>query len=82
MRRSDERDDNVDDISVRDFNNTFKSRKALNTLINDRSEPSALRNLKLTANIVLVILLIIAGFDYFIAAYEFDDIISNIKLIN
>ena len=70
------------DISAKDFNSTFKSRKTLNQVINDRRPPSSVRNLKWTANILMLSLFIIAGVDYFVTVSEFDEVKGNLGLIN
>ena len=75
-------EENEEDISFKEFNTTFKSRKALNAVINDRTPPSSIRNLKITANLLIVSLFIIACVDYFITANEFADIQSTLGLID
>lgn len=64
--------DNLDssDESAVDLNNTFKSKKALNNLINDQRVPSAIKSLKYLINILLIILLAIAFADYFLTLNE------------
>lgn len=58
-----------------------KSKKALNKVINDQTTSSSINNLTLTANILLITLFLIAGFEYFITDSEFRDIQQNINLI-
>lgn len=62
--------DSTDDQSAVDLNNTFKSKKALNNLINDQKVPSAIKSLKYLMNILLIILLAIAFADYFLTLNE------------
>ena len=75
-------EENEEDISFKEFNTTFKSRQALNAVINDRTPPSSIRNLKITANLLIISLFIIACVDYFITANEFRDIHSTFGLID
>ena len=51
------------------MNSTFKSRKNLMALIQDKTESSSVRNLKITANILVILLYLLAGLDYFFAIY-------------
>jgi hypothetical protein len=62
--------DGSDDQAAVDLTNTFKSKKALNNLINDQSVPSAIKSLKYLINILLIILLAIAFADYFLTLNE------------
>jgi hypothetical protein len=73
--------DGGEDFSKREFSTTFKSRKIMNSIINDKTVPPAIRNLKYTANILILALFIIAGVDYFITISEFNDIQENVNLI-
>jgi PAS domain S-box-containing protein len=75
-------EENQDEVSFKEFNTTFRSRKALNAVINDRTPPSSIRNLKITANLLIVSLFVIACVDYFITANEFADIQGNLGLID
>ena len=76
--------DNLDssDESAVDLNNTFKSKKALNNLINDQRVPSAIKSLKYLINILLIILLAIAFADYFLTLNECEVIKHSIISIN
>lgn len=55
-----------------DLDNTFKSRKALNQLINNQTVPNVIRNLKYGANFLLIILIAIAFSDYFVTYSQFN----------
>lgn len=74
-------EEGVDDISQKEFNTTFKSRKALNQVINDRRPPKSIRNLKWVANILVLALIVLAAIDYFLTVKEFNDIRDNLNLI-
>ena len=67
-----QRDSIDDDDEEYDLDNTFKSRKAFNQLINDQSVPSVIRNLKYGANILLLILIAISFSDYFVTYGQFN----------
>jgi len=75
-------EDNLEEGSYRDFSTTFKSRKALNTVINDKISPPIIRNLKMVINALCLILYLIAILDYVIADKEFNKIQKNIDLLN
>jgi len=75
-------EDNLEDGSYRDFSTTFKSRKALSSVINDKVSPPIIRNLKMVINALCLILYLIAILDYVIASKEFDKIQKNIDLLN
>ena len=55
-----------------DLDNTFKSRKALNQIINNQKIPPVIRNLKYGANVLLLILIAIAFADYFVTYQQFN----------
>ena len=75
--KKDDNDEYGDDVSLNDFNTTFKSRKALNSVINDQSTPPAIRNLKCVALFLFLVLLAIAYPDYFITVSEFKVLINK-----
>jgi len=77
-----EADDGQDDNSFRDFNHTFKSRKALNAVINDKKPPKAIRQLQWTANILMLALAAIAIAEFVVANQEFNEILDNLSLID
>jgi len=68
--------------SYKDFNSTFKSRKGLNSVINDKTPPSLIKNLKWVATIFNILLLVIAIVDYAIASEEFTHIQQKITLLD
>jgi hypothetical protein len=63
------------------FKNNIKSRKALQMAINDKSTPPAIRNLRMTMNLVVVALLALAITEYTIISSQFKDINENFNLI-
>jgi len=75
-------DDNQDEGSYKDFSTTFKSRKALNNVINDRTPPAIIRKLKYVAFFLSVVLLVIAIIDYVVAVKEFNAIQKKIDLLD
>lgn len=79
LRKNEE--DNGDDVSQKEFNTTFKSRKALNQVISDRRPPPSIRNLKWVANTLVLILVALAAIDYFITVREFNEIKQNLDVI-
>ena len=46
------------------FKNNIKSRKALQMAINDKSTPPAIRNLRMTMNLVIIALIALAISEY------------------
>jgi len=54
----------------------------LNDIINEKRAPSSIKNLKNTANILIMTLVILAALEYFITKNEFSDIKQNINLID
>ncbi len=60
----------------------MKSKRDLNDIIKEKRTPSSIKNLQVTANILLVTLFILAGLEYFITENEFKDIRENINLID
>ena len=72
-----QRDSQDEDDEEFDLDNTFKSRKALNQLINNQSVPVVIRNLKYGANILLLMLIAIAFADYFVTYQQFNVITHN-----
>jgi len=60
----------------------FKRKKDLNDIINEKRAPSSIKNLKNTANILIMTLVILAALEYFITKNEFSDIKQNINLID
>ena len=64
----------MDDGSLNDFSTVFKSRKALNAVVMDYSEPASIINLKRVANILMLVLLAISFADYFVTINEYKGI--------
>jgi len=77
----DQDQDSHEEGSYGDFNTTFKSRKALATMINDKTPPSSIINLRWTINILVLVLLVIAILDYVLAIGKFDDINKRVDLL-
>jgi hypothetical protein len=63
------------------FKNNIKSRKALQMAINDKSVPSAIRNLRMTMNIVILCLLALSITEFIVIGSQFKDINENFTLI-
>ena len=63
------------------FKNNIKSRKALQMAINDKSTPPAIRNLRMTMNLVILALLALSITEYTIISAQFKDINENFNLI-
>lgn len=63
------------------FKSSIKSRKALQVAINDKSTPPAIRNLRMTMNVVVVALLALAITEFTIISSQFKDINENFNLI-
>ena len=68
--------------SYRDFSTTFKSRKALTSIVNDKTPPSSIRSLRWTANLLGAILLVIGLLNYILAISKFDAINTDITLLD
>lgn len=64
-------EDDFDDGSLNDFSNSTKSRKALNTVVNDNTEIGSISNLKRVALILLVSLTGLAFADFFLMNMSF-----------
>ena len=62
-----------------DLDNTFKSRKALNQIINNQSIPPVIRNLKYGANVLLLALIAISFSDYFVTYQQFNVIVKSFR---
>lgn len=69
------------EVNVNEFNSNFKSRKALRAVVSDESEPTSISNLKRVANLLGVILILIAFLDYFLSSSEFDRIKKNVDMV-
>jgi len=69
------------DANINEFNSNFKSRKALKAVVNDESEPSSVSNLKRVANVLVLILILLAFLDYFLSSNEFSNIKKNVDLV-
>lgn len=63
------------------FKNHIKSRKALQSTINDKSTPRAIRNLRITMNLVILCLLALAITEFTVINSQFSDINDNFNLI-
>lgn len=68
-------------MNINEFNSNFKSRKALRAVVSDESEPSSISNLKRVANLLGLILILIAFLDYFLSSSEFDRIKKNVDMV-
>jgi len=75
-------EENQEEGSYKDFSTTFKSRKALNSVINDRTPPVIIKKLKYVAVSLSVVLLAIAIIDYVVASKEFNAIQKKIDLLD
>ena len=78
-RKVEEEERNSQNADV--FKNNIKSRKALQMAINDKSTPPAIRNLRMTMNLVVLALLALAITEYTIISSQFKDINDNFNLI-
>jgi hypothetical protein len=67
-------DEDDDELNINEFNSSFKSRKALKSVVNDESEPASVINLKRVINVLILILILIAFLDFFLSNNEFDNI--------
>ena len=74
--------DSQEEGSYGDFNTTFKSRKALATMINDKTPPTSIINLRWTINILVLILLAVGILDYVLAIHKFDEINQHVDLLD
>lgn len=63
------------------FKNNIKSRKALTMAINDKSTPSAIKNLRITMNLVIIFLLALSITEFTVISNQFQDIDKNFLLI-
>ena len=80
-RKHDEHDDKDEDLTQKDFNTTFKSRRALNQVISDRRQPNSIRNLKWVANILVLCMFLLAAIDYVVTSVEFNEVRDNFDVI-
>lgn len=69
------------DVNINEFNSNFKSRKALKAVVNDESEPSSVSNLKRVANVLVLVLILLAFLDYFLSSNEFENVKQNVDLV-
>lgn len=69
LQRDSQEDLDSDEI---DLDNTFKSRKTLNQIINNQKIPQVIRNLKYVANFLMIILIAIAFSEYFVTYSQFN----------
>ncbi|EGR33913.1 PAS domain S-box family protein [Ichthyophthirius multifiliis] len=74
-------DEDGDDVNINEFNSSFKSRRALKSVVNDESEPSSVINLKRVVNVLILVLVLIAFLDFFLSNNEFNNIQANIDLV-
>ena len=81
INKNKQEEEGGEEISQKEFNTTFKSRKALNQVINDKRPPASIRNLKWVANTLILVLVALAAIDYGITVREFNDIRDNLSLI-
>ena len=65
--------------SLADFGNSDKSKKVLTSVINDRSPPSNIKNLKRTAYVVGLIMIGLSIFDYVNILQKVNDVKENIS---
>ena len=72
----------LEDESMGDFSNIFKSRLALKAVLGDRRPGPAIKNLKRTVNVLFVVLLILAILDFILASQEFSFIQQKFELID
>jgi hypothetical protein len=63
------------------FKNNIKSRKTLQMAIKDTTVPPAIRNLRMTMNLVLILLLALAITEFTIISSQFNDINENFNMI-
>jgi len=82
QQQNQQEEDPGEEGSYRDFSTTFKSRKALTTVVNDKTPPSSVKNLRWTVNLLGVALFVIALLDYILAISEFDRINTDIELLD
>jgi hypothetical protein len=82
QQQNQQEEDPGEEGSYRDFSTTFKSRKALTTVVNDKTPPSSVKNLRWTVNLLGLALFIIALLDYIFAISEFDKINTDIELLD
>jgi len=79
---SQQEEDAQEEGSYRDFSTTFKSRKALTSIVNDKTPPPSIKHLRWTVNILGIILIVIALLDYVFAIQKFDSINDDIDLLD
>lgn len=53
----------------------------MKAVVNDESEPSSVSNLKRVANVLVLILILLAFLDYFLSSNEFSNIKKNVDLV-
>lgn len=68
-------------LNLDGFKSNIKSRKALQIAIDDKSTPRAIKNLKITMNIVLLCLLALGIAEYVTISTQSTDINNNIKMV-
>jgi len=79
---SQQEEDAQEEGSYRDFSTTFKSRKALTSIVNDKTPPPSINHLRWTVNILGIALIVIALLDYILAIQKFDKINDDIDLLD
>ncbi len=69
-KNDEENDDDDNGSSSGDFQQMFKSRKSLATVLNDLEVPATIKNVKYVGNILTIVILALAFTDYFITATQ------------
>lgn len=68
-------------LELTNFTNNIKSKKALRQALNDTAVPPAIRNLRITMNMVIIFLLALAISEFTVISGQFQDINENFSMI-
>ena len=78
-RKQEEEEKNMQELT--NFTNNIKSKKALKTALTNSHQSSAIRNLRLTMNIVILFLLALAISEFTVISQQFKEINENFGMI-